>query len=115
MQSSSRCCFLLIAPNGWRYPLVAGRENAILTGPASSHANCLKTRRLGEGAFECDRRPPQRIGAGDPTTMAPAYFAADRVDAVLGGNVSLNLSLKSYSKFFLGILVYHLENSAGSV
>jgi len=33
-------------PNGWRYPLVAGRDNASLTETTSSHVNCLKTRRL---------------------------------------------------------------------
>jgi hypothetical protein len=64
------------APNGERYPLVGGighhpgalpgRDNDILSEPTSSHENCLKT------------RTAQR-----PTTMAPAYFAGDRVHAVL--------------------------------
>jgi len=35
-----------VQANGLRYPLVGGGENAILTEPASSHATCLKTRRL---------------------------------------------------------------------
>src|SRR5512145_952970 len=39
-------CFGAKPPNGSRYPLGVGRDNATLTEPASSHANCLKTRRL---------------------------------------------------------------------
>jgi hypothetical protein len=42
--------------------------NAILPEPASSHANGLKT------------RMPRN---GSPTIMTPAYFAGDRVHAVL--------------------------------
>ena len=45
-----------------------GRDHATLTEPTSSHENGLKTRRSGEGAIKCDRRPPQRSCAGDPTT-----------------------------------------------
>jgi hypothetical protein len=54
----------------------------------------VKTRRLGEGAVRCDRRPPQRMSAGDPTLTTPVQFAGGwvrsagvifPVHAVLGG------------------------------
>jgi hypothetical protein len=41
-----------------------GTRQRRFDGTSLSPETCLKTRRLGEGAFECDRRPPRRIGAG---------------------------------------------------
>lgn len=37
---------LLQPPNGWRYPLGVGRDNAILTEPTLSKEQCLKTGRV---------------------------------------------------------------------
>ncbi len=42
----------------------AGRDNVILTEPTSSRANCLKTRRLGEGAIRCDHTCPRSEADG---------------------------------------------------
>jgi hypothetical protein len=51
----------------------AGRGDANLTEPTSSHATCLKTRRLVEGAFECDRTCPrsEADGIAHPGALAP--------------------------------------------
>jgi hypothetical protein len=62
--------FNLHAPNGWRYPLVGGTRQRRFAGTNS------KPRKLLENAQT-------------PTTMAPAYFAGDRVHAVLGGSSML--------------------------
>ncbi|HEU0294435.1 MAG TPA: hypothetical protein VFR47_16975 [Anaerolineales bacterium] len=50
-----------------------GQDNAILTEPVSSHADCLTARRDGV------RTPSLRAAA---TTMAPASFAGVRVHIV---------------------------------
>jgi len=60
--------------NGWRYPLVGGTRQRHFIGSNS------KPRKLPENA-------------PTPTTPAPAYFAGDRVHAVLGG-VLFNHELK---------------------
>jgi hypothetical protein len=65
----------------------ARRDNAILTESTPRHAKCLKTRRLGEGAFECDHRPPRRIGAGGPTTT-PALHRTHGLLGKSGASVS---------------------------
>ena len=57
----------------------AGRDNTALTEPALSQENRLKTRPLSEGVVRCDRRPPQRMSAGDPTIMTLVHFAGGRV------------------------------------
>jgi hypothetical protein len=67
---------ILVGGIGQHPGALPGRDNAILSEPTSSHEKCLKTRRLGEEAFECDRRPHRRMGAGGPTTIAPAFSPA---------------------------------------
>jgi hypothetical protein len=52
---------LRYAPSGYWW---VGRDHAALTESASSHAKCLKTRRWGEGAFECDRTCPKSEADG---------------------------------------------------
>jgi len=56
---------MILAPNGWRYPLVGGTRQRHFVGTN------FKPRKLPENAQT-------------PTTPVPAFAAGDRVHAVLG-------------------------------
>ena len=70
-------------PNGWRYPLVGGTRQRHFNGTHSKPRKELEN-------------------APTPTTMAPAFFAGDRVHAVLGGFV-LNCN---YILFVVFLMAY---------